>query len=193
VSLLTWLIMLVLVLFGVGTPSGPSPAPPTYPMKFVPRAITVGDLHLEVPYPLDGAEPVYTTAELDGCSVPEVDVDIFDGPGLRFVQVPSGCAIESRAPGNGFYGYFRTVADIPDAGKAQSVDTPVGDATIVSYPYYECTNSCTNGSITVAIITLDSPTDPDLPTLQIYQPLLISNGDQAQIDLPGYVADIKPG
>jgi hypothetical protein len=161
-------------------------------MTFKQRVIAVGELRLEIPYPVNAAEPVSADAEVDGCTVPATDVDLFDGPGLRFLQVPADCAVESRAPGNGYYGYFRTVADIPDVGDPQTVSTPIGTATIASYPYYECTNSCTNGNITVAIIELDSPADQRLPTLQIFQPVLISNGDVAGIDLAGYVAGIRP-
>ena len=193
-----WFISLVLVFFGITSVSpGPTAAPTTVSapaeIRFNQRDIAVGALKLEIPYPSIGAEPVSTTADVAGCSVPETDITLFRGPGLRFVQVPADCAIESRAPGNGFYGYFRTVADIPDPAAPHTVETPVGTATITSYGYFECTNSCTNGKVTVAIIALDSPADPGLPTLQIFQPALIGSGELAGIDLNSYVTGIYPG
>ena len=106
--------------------------------------------------------------------------------------MPADCEVLREAPGNGYYGYFRTVADIPDAVVLTTVSTGVGTATIASYPYYECTNSCTHGSIQVAVIKLDSPVDPNYPTVQIFQPLLISNYDSADIDLVEFVAEIRP-
>lgn len=69
--------------------------------------------------------------------------------------------------GNGRTGVYRTTADIPaeEAAAATHVQTVLGDATVFTHPYFECTNSCKKWTVPVAVITLTDPTDPRFPTL----------------------------
>lgn len=71
--------------------------------------------------------------------------------------------------GNGRPGVYRTTADIPaeEAAAATQVRTALGDATVFTHPYYECTNSCKHWTVPVAVVTLSAPTDPRFPTLVI--------------------------
>ncbi|NUU21767.1 MAG: hypothetical protein HOV68_09670 [Streptomycetaceae bacterium] len=82
--------------------------------------------------------------------------------------------------GNGRHGVYRTTADIPaeELASATHVVTPLGDATVFTHPYYECTNSCKNWTVPVAVITLTRPKTPDYPTLVIAS-------DHAELDLDG--------
>jgi hypothetical protein len=71
--------------------------------------------------------------------------------------------------GNGRYGVYRTTADIPadELASATHVQTALGDATVFTHPYYECTNSCKHYTVPVAVITVAHPKDPGFPTLVI--------------------------
>jgi hypothetical protein len=71
--------------------------------------------------------------------------------------------------GNGRSGVYRTTADIPadEAAAATHVRTALGEATVFTHPYFECTNSCKRWTVPVAVITLTAPKDPRFPTLVI--------------------------
>ena len=81
--------------------------------------------------------------------------------------VPTRCpeAGSNTAIGNGSHGVYRTVDDVPHPEDLSTVRTAVGEATVFTQEYYECTNSCHRWHEPVAIIALDDPVDPGYPTL----------------------------
>lgn len=94
--------------------------------------------------------------------------DLPDGWGRLVVEaVPTRCA-EARSNasiGNGSHGVYRTLEDVPAPEDVATVRTAVGEATVFTQEYYECTNSCERWQEPVAIVELDDPLDPAYPTL----------------------------
>ncbi|GAA4253639.1 hypothetical protein [Dactylosporangium darangshiense] len=106
-----------------------------------------------------------------GCPGLDARVDLGRGVDVRFAAYGSACdAGDNARPGNGRHGVFRTTADIPPERRAgaTTVHTALGEATVFTQPYYECTNSCHNYTEAVALITLDRPADPAYRTLTAY-------------------------
>ena len=86
---------------------------------------------------------------------------------LQVEAVPSDCDVSesSSSIGNGTHGTYRTIDDVPEPEDVASVDTALGEATVFTQEYFECTNSCDRWQEPVAIVTLDAPVDPGYPTL----------------------------
>lgn len=80
---------------------------------------------------------------------------------------------------NGRYGIYRTAADIAadELAAATHEQTALGDATVFTHPYGECTNSCKHWTVPVAVITLAHPKDPGFPTL-----VLAANHGEIDVD-----------
>ncbi len=83
--------------------------------------------------------------------------------------VPTQCAeaAENTQIGNGMHGVYRTIDDVPEPRDQKAVDTALGEATVFSQEYFECTNSCEDWNEPVAIITLAVPVDAGYPTLVV--------------------------
>lgn len=83
--------------------------------------------------------------------------------------VPSACAEAGRDEqiGNGFHGTYRTVEDIPDPQEPATVPTALGEATVVTQEYFECTNSCERWDEPIAVVTVREPVDAAYPTLVV--------------------------
>lgn len=106
-------------------------------------------------------------------SCPGLDGSIQLGPQRRILLSAYAASCDARdtgRPGNGRHGTYRSTADIPADRRAGAVTfrTALGEATAFSQPYYECTNSCRDYTETVAVITLDHPSDPAYPALVAY-------------------------
>ena len=192
-TLLVSLVYAVLCLVGA-TSCGNAVEPPTPSADWTSQPLQIGAEHLSVLMPDDGPSVTAVDVVIDGCSgARAAAIDRPNAADLQFVMVPQGCEPPKRQLGNGYPGYFRTIADVPSPTAVRHISTPVGGADVVSYDYYECTNACTHGSLTAAIITLGQPTDPDYPTLQVFQPLALSNGEQPDVDIAQYAATIARG
>ena len=126
------------------------------------------------------------------CDVEQTRIPRTAAADIVFVMVPADCELAVQAAGNGSYGYYRTVDDVADGQVVEIVRTGIGTATIVDVPYYECTNSCVDGVIRMALIEVQDPANPAYATLQVYQPVLISSGQQQDLDIAGYVDAIMP-
>jgi hypothetical protein len=90
---------------------------------------------------------------------------------LQLSAYATACAATGNGrPGNGRHGVYRSAADIPAdrLASATRTHTALGDATVFTQQYYECTNSCHNYTEAVAVILLDHPTDPAYPALTVY-------------------------
>ncbi|MGI5240731.1 hypothetical protein [Dactylosporangium sp. CA-139066] len=104
-----------------------------------------------------------------GCPGLDARVDLGAAGHVRLAAYASTCSPGDNAqPGNGRHGVYRTKADIPAQRSTTEVRTALGEATVFSQPYYECTNSCHNYTEAVAVIALDKPADPAYPTLVLY-------------------------
>ncbi|WP_345678304.1 hypothetical protein [Yinghuangia aomiensis] len=104
-------------------------------------------------------EPVQLTLTRNGTQVVSVTAYAADAP---LAHANTGLA-------NGRYGVYRTTADIPadELASATHAQTALGDATVFTHPYDECTNSCKHWTVPVAVITVAHPKDPGFPTLVI--------------------------
>jgi hypothetical protein len=127
------------------------------------------------------ATPVTFHVQLDANQTLSLRTPPADCPGLDGVVVlgpdkrvslsafATSCEADTSRPGNGRHGVYRTIDDIPADRRAGAVTFPtaLGEATAFIQPYYECTNSCHNYTESVAVITLDHPSNPAYPTLVV--------------------------
>ena len=83
--------------------------------------------------------------------------------------MPADCpeAEQNTQIGNGFHGVYRTIDDVPDPQDQETVPTDLGEATVFTQEYFECTNECERWDEPVAIVTVDSPVDAGYPTLVV--------------------------
>jgi hypothetical protein len=105
-----------------------------------------------------------------GCPGFDGQVQLRPNGYLQLFAYATGCAaIDNGRPGNGRHGVYRSTADIPAdrLASATRTHTALGDATVFTQPYYECTNSCHNYTEPVALIVLDHPADPAYPALTV--------------------------
>jgi hypothetical protein len=155
------------------------------------REIDAATLRLLVPFPPDGELSEVLEGSVGECETRLTSITRPDQPPLRFVQVAADCDPPPARPLNGDYGQFQNVADIPDADIGETFATAIGDATLATYDYTECTNSCTTGRIEVALIELTSPPVENFPVLQVYQPTL-RDPNEFFGTLADYVARLEP-
>ena len=188
---MSYLLSLIIIAF-LGLHGSPQPTPD--PVDFASGTIEVGEQTFVVPFPSDAEEPVAQPPSVDGCpGIEETVLPRTDAADLVFIMVPADCDIHPEAAGNGNYGYYRTLADVADGTVVDTVVTGIGTATIVDVPYYECTNSCTEGVLRMALIAIDDAADPAYSTLQVFQPVIISNDQVQDLDIAAYVAGITGG
>lgn len=122
----------------------------------------------------------------DGCSETWGQIADADGDGLIVLQV-TGTTCQPAAPLNGNYGNYRTEADVRATSSSPLV-TPVGAGIAFSQTYTECTNSCTDFVQPVLLVTLDTPPDPEHPTLT-----LIGVGDVTAEQVAEVAAGLQAG
>jgi hypothetical protein len=127
-----------------------------------------------VPFHLQlGAGQVLTVrpAPSGGCPGFDGQVQLGRAGYLQLSAYATGCAAtDNGRPGNGRHGVYRSTADVPAdrLASATRTHTALGDATVFTQPYYECTNSCHTYTEAVAVILLDHPADPAYPALTVY-------------------------
>jgi hypothetical protein len=142
-----------------GPVSSPTVAPVSGPVAF----------HVQL-----GAGQSLTTRSPQANDCPGFSADVSLGGDARVTLA----AFATRCPigtgnsnlGNGRHGVYRTSADIPagSSAGARTVHTALGDATVFTQPYYECTNSCKNYTEPVAVLTLTQPQDSTVQALTVY-------------------------
>ncbi|HWL43245.1 MAG TPA: hypothetical protein VNQ73_09895 [Ilumatobacter sp.] len=87
--------------------------------------------------------------------------------GVDIEAWPANCDPANSEPGNGSFGHYRTLADAPGLQSAGEAHTVLGPATLGEQVYYECTNSCVEWPLDIAVIELSEPVDAEYPTLAI--------------------------
>ncbi len=107
----------------------------------------------------------------DAAACGSVSYDVAEDGATRLVieAVPTSCAEAGQDSqiGNGFHGIYRTVDDVPEPEDSAIVSTKLGEATVFTQEYFECTNECERWDEPVAIVTVDTPVDAGYPTLLI--------------------------
>lgn len=98
--------------------------------------------------------------------------------GDAFVEAwPASCEPGNADIGNGAYGHYRTPTDAPSAVPTGEVSTALGPAATFEQVYYECTNSCDEWPLDVAVIELSEPVDPEYPTVAVIMTGREATGD----------------
>jgi hypothetical protein len=87
--------------------------------------------------------------------------------GVDIEAWPATCDPANEAPGNGSFGHYRTIADAPTPVDPVEVDTVLGPAEVFGQTYFECTNSCDEWELDIAVITLSEPVNEEYPTLTV--------------------------
>lgn len=145
------------------TPTEPTPAtdaPQTW--------IDVADARLAFTLALPDEHPVINTLEHDlvgdgSCVAPFWQL----AGGINIEAWPATCDPANSEPGNGSFGHYRTPADAPSPLDPIEVDTVLGPADVFGQTYFECTNSCDEWELDVAVITLSEPVNDEYPTLTV--------------------------
>jgi len=139
--------------------SSPTVAPVSGPVAF----------HVQL-----GAGQSLTTRspQADNCPGFSADVRLDQHTWLTLFAYATNCTTNggNSGLGNGRHGVYRTDDDVPATvrDRARTVHTALGDATVFTQAYYECTNSCRNYTEPVAVITLTHPQDPSVQALTVY-------------------------
>jgi hypothetical protein len=87
--------------------------------------------------------------------------------GINIESWPASCDPANSEPGNGTFGHYRTAVDAPRPVDPIEVDTVLGPAEVFGQTYFECTNSCDEWELDIAVITLSEPVNDDYPTLTV--------------------------
>ena len=160
------------VVTGVTAPAAPT-VPPSAPVSAaattLPQTmISVTDSRLAVTLALPDAHPVINAGEHDfnlgaACTAPFWQLD----GGVDLEAWPASCDPANSAPGNGDHGHYRGAADAPAPVDPVEVETGLGPAEVFGQIYYECTNSCAEWELDIAVITLSEPVNDEFPTLTV--------------------------
>lgn len=152
-----------------------TPPPPTTdtntdiaPTSVAQTWIDVADERLAFTLVLPDEHPVVNTLEHDltgdgSCVSPLWQL----AGGINIEAWPASCDPANSEPGNGSFGHYRTPADAPTPVDPIEVDTVLGPAEVFGQIYFECTNSCEEWELDVAVITLSEPVDDEYPTLTV--------------------------
>jgi hypothetical protein len=145
------------------------PTPATVPATDAPQTwIDVADARLAFTLALPDEHPVINTLEHDlvgdgSCVAPFWQL----AGGINIEAWPATCDPANSEPGNGSFGHYRTPADAPSPIDPIEVDTVLGPADVFGQTYFECTNSCDEWELDVAVITLSEPVNDEYPTLTV--------------------------
>lgn len=146
------------------TPTPPSTTPPSTEMPDTLLSVADDRLAFTIALP---EEHVLTNAfehdAGDGCVAPVWQL----ADGVNLEAWPAGCDPANARPGNGSYGHYRTLADVPEPIDPIEIESVLGPTTIVGQPYYECTNSCDEWNLDIAIVELSEPVNSEFPTLTV--------------------------
>ena len=92
---------------------------------------------------------------------------------------PASCDPGNTGIGNGSHGHYRSPADAPAGTPTGEASSALGPATTFEQVYYECTNSCDEWPLDIAVIELSEPVDPEYPTLAV----IMTDRDSTGTDL----------
>lgn len=122
------------------------------------------------------------------CSIRQAQVS--DGETLIDLELngPDCAGAGQDQIGNGYHGFYVSLDDVPEPLDVAEQDVTAGALTTFSQDYFECTNSCTDYQDHVGLLALDSPADPQRPTLV----LLDAKGDRSMADLVTLADAIHP-
>ena len=87
--------------------------------------------------------------------------------GINIEAWPASCDPANSEPGNGSFGHYRTRSDAPTPLDPIEFDTVLGPAEVFGQTYFECTNSCDEWELDIAVITLSEPVNDEYPTLTV--------------------------
>jgi hypothetical protein len=155
-------------------PAASAPATqPTIVSSTVPASvpqtwIEVADGRLAFTLALPDEHPVINALEHDlagdgSCVAPVWQL----AGGINVEAWPLGCDPANSEPGNGSFGHYRTRADAPSPVDPIDVDTVLGPGEVFGQTYVECTNSCDEWELDIAVITLSEPVNQEYPTLTV--------------------------
>lgn len=111
------------------------------------------------------------------------------GVDYRLLLVKSGCPQEGQRALNGRHGYYLVPPSYALDTTAPAA-VPTGSLVTFRQVYTECTNSCTDYTDSVGLITLSKPADADAPVLMI---LLPRQSDERLADVAELAAAITNG
>jgi hypothetical protein len=104
----------------------------------------------------------------DACTIAIVDIDDQQGHGIAFVQLaPAGCERNGKQAINGFLGIYATQDDLAEQSNVQQRTVAAGRLATFNERYTECTNSCKNFGLDVAVVFLARPANPQRPAINI--------------------------
>ena len=151
------------------TPATTAATTSTVPATAAPQTwIDVADARLAFTLALPDAHPVINTLEHDlagdgSCVAPLWQL----AGGINIEAWPATCDPANSEPGNGSFGHYRAPSDAPSPVDPIEVDTVLGPAEVFGQTYFECTNSCDEWELDVAVITLSEPVNDEYPTLTV--------------------------
>lgn len=87
--------------------------------------------------------------------------------GVTLEAWPASCDPANADIGNGSFGHYRSPADAPSPVPTGETSSVLGPATTFEQVYYECTNSCDEWPLDIAVIELSEPVDPEYPTVAV--------------------------
>ena len=85
---------------------------------------------------------------------------------------------------NGNHGSYKTLDDVPDPIGVEKVDTGLGPAQVFTQKYSEYTNESNHYDEPTAIVTFDTPVNPDFPTMVVYSA-------KAELDREAFTAIVE--
>lgn len=130
--------------------------------------IDVADGRLAITLALPDEHPVVNAGEHDFAFGPSCITPYWQlAGGIDIEAWPAGCDPANSEPGNGEHGHYRSAADAPSPIDPIAIDTVLGPAEVFGQTYYECTNSCTEWELDIAVITLSEPVSDEYPTLTV--------------------------
>ena len=157
------------------------------------RLITIDDEHVAVELTVPagiGIDRISTNPDPDNLAHPGCPTLGYKfGADLVIEAIPADCAIRSpQQVMNGRHGTYRKLADVPDPIDPRAVTTTIGSAQVFEQHYSEHTNVSSDWQEPVAIVTLDSPIDPDFSTLVVRSDKAALSRDE----LTKVVASLRP-
>lgn len=137
------------------------------------ESVTIDDhrLGIEIELPEGFAiTDIRPGGEVEGCPTALYRLAAVDDhrAALTVTLIPADCRLpEEQRVLNGRHGVYTSIEDVPEPIDVRTVRTEIGQATVFSQEYVECTNSCTTTVEPVAIIAVRDPVDPDYPVLML--------------------------
>ena len=100
-----------------------------------------------------------STEQSPGCTSTSISVS-HDKTTTDIALVDRACSADPIGRGNGQQPTFGNGDQLSDAVDVEEVTTPLGNLTVATVDYYECTNECNYWKPNVGVIDVDDPSDP---------------------------------